>query len=76
VWNSFVQNSGGVFSQAFGFEALARKLASRKIAIARVNLIEPAFVFPGAGPDPDIPRRQRSQSLRKLRAIESGGFVK
>src|SRR5579862_3875782 len=44
----------GVLGQTFLIEALFGKPAARGVAAARVDLAEPALVFPGTGPDVNL----------------------
>src|SRR5580698_2804864 len=52
----------GVFVQAFVLKTLLRKPAARQIAVAGINLTEPALIFPGTGSDENVLRRERGQA--------------
>src|SRR5271165_6254787 len=70
------RKSFGVFAQAFVVKTLLRKPAARHVAIARVDLPQPAFVFPGTGSDENVLRRERGQPRGEALAVELGGLVK
>jgi hypothetical protein len=65
----------GVFAKAFGFEQLLRKTAARKIALAAVDLSEPAFVLPRTAADINVAGREFPQLQGQPVAIECAGFV-
>ena len=44
----------GVFAEAFVIEAFLGEPAARGVALARIDLIEPAFIFPGTGSDENV----------------------
>src|SRR5690242_6348543 len=48
----------GVLAETVRFELLFREPATGKVPLARVDLAEPALVFPRAAADPDVLRGQ------------------
>jgi hypothetical protein len=61
----------GVLGQAFVVEAFLRKTAARRIALARINLSEPAFIFPRAGADENILGRKGGESSAEARKVDA-----
>jgi len=60
----------GVFAQALGFKALARKTTAGKVPLARINLSEPPFVLPGTTANVNAIDRKRLQACCQRLAIE------
>src|ERR1700674_147999 len=60
----------GVLVETLGVEPSARTTAARKRAVARIDLPQPAFVFPGATADIDRFGGQRSQARGQAGAVE------
>src|SRR5450631_2511404 len=52
-----------VFGQAFRLKPFLRKPAAREIAFRSIDLSEPTFVLPGAGPDQDTSIGERNELL-------------
>ena len=65
----------GVFAQALRRETLRREPPARQVPVARVNLSQPAFVLPGAGPDQDAPVREFRELTPQPLPVERWGFV-
>src|SRR6185312_6241493 len=64
-----------VLAQALGFETLLREPAALDIAVAGINLIQPAWVLPGTGPDPNILRYQRAQPCGQSRPVKPRSWI-
>ena len=56
----------GVLAEAFLLEQFLREAAAREIAVAVVDLVQPAFVFPGAAADEDIALGERAEAVREV----------
>jgi hypothetical protein len=68
------EEDGGVFAEAGVFEEFLRKFAARLIARARVDLTEPAFVFPGAAADINATLREGVKPVAERVAVEFRRF--
>jgi len=59
-----------VFTQALRFKHPLRKFAAAQIIGSRIDLVEPAFIFPGAGADPDVLARKRTKPFCQGAAVK------
>ena len=62
----------GEFTQALGLKSFLGESAAREIPVPAVNLVEPAFVFPGTGADENVFSRKRAKRSRQGRTIRPG----
>src|ERR1700683_2256033 len=65
----------GIFVQAFVLKTLLRKPAARQIAVAGINLAEPALIFPGTRSDENVVRRESGEAISQPLPVEVGRFV-
>src|SRR5579871_488279 len=65
----------GVLAQALGLETLTGKLAARQIALARINLAEPALVLPGTAADINVLGSERAEPRREGVPVEGAGLL-
>jgi hypothetical protein len=65
----------GVLAEAFLLEQFLREAAAGEVSVAMIDLVQPAFVFPGAAPDEDIALGERAKAMRKVVARKIVRFV-